>query len=329
MNVALVSLCTVNGGLNPIGVLCLAAWIKKLRPHDSITILEATRCDLLSEILRLKFDVIGLSAMTLEYEDATQLAKKIRMESSARIILGGVHISLMPESFRRQFDVGVIGEGERTLCDLLDAIEDGTTFDHINGIVFFIGDNLIIKSRRAPISLEDYPPLPWELLPTSYWKHRALGLFGNFGREAEIITTRGCPFRCVFCATTQFWRSVRSFSAEWIIRELKTLSRFGINHVQVVDDLFTIRRSQLRQLVHAIKQNGLHRTMTFALNSKADLLDDEMCRLLKEMNCTVIGFGFESGSDRVLKMLKGQSASVESNRKAIKLCVAHGLHAVG
>lgn len=328
MKIALVSLCTINGGLNPIGILYLASWIKAFRPQHQIDILEITKCDLSSAVREGGYDFVGISAMTLEYETATRLAKELE-PLQIPIVVGGVHITLMPESLRSCFTLGVVGEGEETLCELLDAYENRSSFKCISGIVFTESGKLCRTVERKPIDLHKYPRLCWDMLPSSYWTRRPLGLFGEFGIEAEIITTRGCPFRCSFCASTQFFGRVRTFSPQWVVRELVALQRFGVTHVQVVDDLFTVNKRHLREMVETIRANAIHRHMTFALNSKASVIDDEICTLLLQMNAPIVGFGFESGNDRVLKMLKSDSSSVQANKDAITLCVKYGLAPLG
>src|SRR5579862_4413515 len=125
MKIALVSVRKFDPCF-PISLLCLHAYLKQRQPHHTIEIVDAAFEDPLNRILKGRYDLIGIGAMTGDYETATRLAKAIREQRPVPIILGGTHISKLPESFRDCFDVGVMGEGEEPLCELVSLYEKMT-----------------------------------------------------------------------------------------------------------------------------------------------------------------------------------------------------------
>jgi anaerobic magnesium-protoporphyrin IX monomethyl ester cyclase len=336
MRIGLVYLSADNGGIFPVGLMSLAALLKRRFPQHQVEIVDSSFEDPYERITASKYDLIGLSSMTIEYEGATRLAKRLKEAIATPLIIGGVHVSTLPNSLRACFDVGVVGEGEETCCDVVSLYEAGTKpspslLRTIPGLAFRDSGKVCVTPKRGLVGdLDSLPPLDYSLIDPRYFRFRALGAWGEYGREAILLTSRGCPYRCAFCSTSLFWDKVRYFSVPWVIGQIKTLvNDHGVDHIQVFDDLFTVHKKRLQAIAAEFRKEGLQRKVRLACQSRANLVDDELCEILKSMNVTIVSFGFESGNERMLRYLKCDSVTVEQNQKAIRTCVKHGLKVVG
>jgi len=254
------------------------------------------------------YDLVGISAMTKNYTKAIQLAHQIKERKNIPVVIGGVHISTLPESINPIFSGAIIGEGEKSFLQYL-------------------------KTQKIPIpppismSYIDRLPLPdWDLVDQRYFEEAPNTTFGECGVEGVILTSRGCPYKCVFCSTQKFWgNKVKFHSAEYVEKLVLDLKWRGVTHIQIWDDLFTINRKRLKELVPPLKKTGIK----FNCQPRTDLIDDELCEMLVEMGVRTCIFGFESGSNKMLGYLKNNTTTVSDNYNAIKLCRKHGLGVQG
>lgn len=292
----------------PMGLLFLAAWLKRHAPQWTVRIVDANWEDPLDVLLREPWDVCGITAMTGQYENASKLAKFLRAAHLGPVLIGGVHISTCPTAMRPEFDAAFYGEGEMKLAA------------YLNGQ----------PSPAGIVSLQDYPDLDYSLLDNRYFVRRPIRAWQDSVVEAMLITSRGCPYSCRFCSTTQFWQKYRPHETEWVIRQLRHLAGLGVTHVQIYDDLFALSHQRLKELAEAFEREGLHRVIKgMSGMSRANLIDDEMCDYLRRLNFRRISFGFESGSDRVLRYLKRTGASMAINKRAMLTARRNKLACVG
>jgi radical SAM superfamily enzyme YgiQ (UPF0313 family) len=233
------------------------------------------------------------------------------------------------------FDLGVIGEGEITFFEIVKSLLKNGRLDYddlesVDGLIFF-KDGLIHKTKpRQSVMPLDSVPLPAiDLLNKDYFKHAMLTTFGEFGRHGVLLTSRGCPYDCVFCSTSLFWDKIRFHSPEYVMKQIAELvNDYGVTHIQIWDDLFVANKKRFKEIVHLFEKSDLKGRVQFNCQPRVNLINDEICDLLKRMDCNLVLFGFESGSDRMLSYLKG-NLPLEQNKRAIKTCVRHGLKVQG
>jgi len=304
---ALVSLTKLG---QPTGVVYLGSWVQRKLPDWSVRVIDANHEDPETVLTREAFDVIGFSAMTIYYEQAHRLASELkRRKVQAPILLGGVHISTCPASARPEFDVLIPGEAEHRLVDYLSGR---------------------LPTSEEKVWLADYPDLDLSLYHPGSWKPKLLRHWHDVVVEGTLLTSRGCPFRCRFCSTAQFWTRYRDHTPEWVIRQMQALGEKGVDRLAIFDDLFTVNKARLRAIAEGFEREGLHRVIKgAAIQGRADVTDDETCEYLRRMNVTYVGFGVESGNDRVLKYLKKSKASVARNNEAIATCHRQGIKCGG
>ena len=245
-------------------------------------------------------------------------------------ILGGAHVSAIPERTLTAFpsiDFGVVGEGEISLIDLLARLESGISVTDVAGLVYR-QDGHIVANPRAPY-IDDLDALPqpaWDLLPE--YPHRFRPTMFSYPRTpvATLITSRGCPFTCTFCDRSTSGRKGRMHSVESVLRLCQMLVDRGARHINFLDDLFTVRKQRVIDLCHAFIERGF--TFSWSCNSHPNLLDEDDLRLMKRAGCWQIAYGIESGSQRVLDVVK-REVRIDRMRETLRMTRAAGIRAKG
>lgn len=295
-----------------IGLYYLASYIEKYEPETRVKVFKTPE-----EVIKAKPDIIGISAVTENMSVAIDWAGKIREKTGAPILLGGNHISALPHMLPEIFDVGIIGEGEETLLELVKLIKNEPDWrkklPEVVGICFHQGGEVEITPQRPLIE-------PIEKIP---YPRRDAGLWGTFH---YMFTSRGCPYHCTFCSPCKIWRRYRAFPAKYVIGEMNSIFRnFIPSYIHFFDDLFIGDRERIKKLSKMVRKRGFHRAVSFGGHIRANLIDDEICMDLRRMNFVSGAFGAETGSDKILKFLKTGSTTVEMNQKAIDTCIKHGI----
>jgi len=332
MKLALISL-SCDKRDPPLGLLSIATYLKEIGNFSDIIIIDKNFDNVFAKILEIKPDIIGISAVTIHYYEAIELAKKIKNCLDIPIIIGGVHISTLPSSLKKCFDIGIVGEGEQTMLELLKLFEkkgfSKEKLKKINGLTFYDKKRLIITKPREPIKFLDDIPIPdRSFLDKEYFK-KIRHYDGSYGVLASIITSRGCPFRCAFCSTSKFWKTIRYNSAKRIMEEIKYLKeKYNVIRIDGMDDLFTINRPRLKEFAKAFEKEN-YKDIYFSCTAHAGTIDEELCKLLKRINVKWLGFGFESGSEKMLTYLKNGTLRIEQIKKAIELCDKYNIYVTG
>lgn len=312
------------------GLISLAAYLREKFPNLELGIMEGMNPR--KELLKFRPDIVGFTSDTFAYTKTLKQAKILKKKIKSPFIIGGVHITAMPESLDPVFDLGVIGEGEVTFGELLELFMEKreflkTSFHKIKGLVFYNGRERIKTERRELIKDIDELPYPArDLVPMEeYYLRNQINLFG-VKRMATIMTSRGCPYNCVFCGSPVQWGRVRFHTPERVVREIELLlEKYKIDGIMFWDDLFIAPEARIEKMAAMIKKKGLAKKITFFGYARANLINEKICKTLKEMNVKRLIFGLESGSEKILGYLKNNSVSVADNKRAVRLCRKYGI----
>jgi len=340
IKIALVSLQQDAERVPPVGLIYIATYLKEKLgiEKNNIKIFDKNFDDNIeNKVKEFNPDILGLSAMTVQYTEVINFSKKIKLYNrKTKIILGGVHISSLPESLDKCFDLAVIGEGELTFLELIKLYLKKEKFSKpdlkkIKSIIFWDNEKLIQTPIRLPIDLDILPFPDFSFVSRRYFEAEEIPGIASTGIKTYIITSRGCPYRCVFCSTSRFWKNVRFHSAEYVARLVKkAIDEYNANFIKVMDDLFTVSVSRLLEIKKEFdKLRILEKIKGVECQPRANLINDEMCEAMKQLKIKTINFGFESGSEKVLKYLKQGSVTVQDNKKAILLCKKYGFKVYG
>ncbi|MDO8623483.1 MAG: radical SAM protein [archaeon] len=317
----------------PLGLAYLASYIKKNYPSVEIKILDqVSKKQILKKIKKDKPDVVGISAVSENWVSVKEMAKEIKsLHENTKIIIGGVHVTTQPFCFEKSvFDYGILGEGEIPFTKLLHLIdsknENPKELKKIKGLLFRDNGKIINTGIAEQIqNLDDIPSPDLELLNMKYYSLPSIS--AGFKRSMIVLTSRGCPYNCKFCSSSCFWdRKIRFFSAERVVKEIEFLYKtYGFNKISIGDDLFSINEKRLEEIIKGLREKDLLGKIEFTCGGRANLFTDKMARLLKELGIISVAFGFESGSNKVLTWLKGESVDVSMNKKAADLCKKYGI----
>lgn len=273
-------------------------------------------------IISEKPDIVGLSSMTANRTSSFKLAsltKKINPD--IKVILGGVHPTIMYEQILKKIPIDfiVIGEGEETMLELVDLIEkkkDISKFKDVKGIAFKLKGEIIKTEARPFIKDLDTLPIPNHL----YFKDRILK-----EKLFYLNVSRGCPFACTFCSSSIHWgRVVRRRSPKKVIEELKLLKKQfpEINHVNFNDDEFLVNHKWVKEFCHLLKKENLN--IEWVCGARVTSINDEIIKLIKSAGCQRISLGLESGSPKMLKYMNKQ-ITLEQTKKAFDICKRNGM----
>ncbi len=265
--------------------------------------------------------IVGLSCVTPVAEDGFKIAKAIKEKfSGIYIVMGGVHATIDPENSLAKpgIDAVCIGEGEYTMCELVDTLGKRGNLENVKGI-YFKKHGRVYKNlpREVETDLDRLPFPAFHLLkdPKKYAPPDAHAL-----PAFPLITSRGCPGRCTYCCTKQILgRRFRMRSPENIMEELDLLvAKFGAKEVHFLDDSLATNKKWLLELSRALKNRNYPLSFETSNGIRADSVDEEILTALREIGINSIGFGVESGSDDILKEIK-KGISKTQVRKAMKL----------
>ncbi len=317
-----------------MGVLILAA-VARQRGYDVHLIdakAQGTQLDEVGErIVALRPDYLGLSATTISVNNAARIAARVKRRIPGVVsVLGGAHVSAIPERTLEAFpsiDFGVVGEGEVSLFELLDRLQAGESHDDVPGLAYRT-DGTVRANPRAPYidDLDSLPEPAWDLLPN--FPHGFQPSLLGYPRTpvATLITSRGCPFSCTFCDRSTSGRIGRMHSVETVVDLCRKLAGLGTRHIMFLDDLFTVRRDRVVELCNAFIREGFD--FSWSCNSHPNLLDFDTMKLMKRAGCWQIAYGVESGSQRVLDVVK-REVKLPRLHETLRMTQAAGIRTRG
>jgi anaerobic magnesium-protoporphyrin IX monomethyl ester cyclase len=313
-----------------LGLLYVAAAVKNI-PGINIRIIDANADELSMEdmedlIVKESPDMVGFSVLTFNLLNCRELSKIVRKcNPQTKICFGGWHPTLYPqETLAFDFvDLIVIGEGEWTFRDLVKIYEENKSpseeaLSKIEGLGYKLADgHIIINSPRAVVKNLDDLPLPaYDLVDTTKYSH----LLACSGQAVNIMTSRGCPHRCVFC---DLRRTMYRYRAPVnILDEIRFWVERGIKEFFIQDDNFTINRKKTIEFCRLLTDANLN--IKYKISSRVDCIDDEICQYLKDSGCYRIYFGVESGSQKVLDYLE-KGITIQQIKKAFQAAHTHDI----
>jgi len=297
----------------PLGLAYIAAC---LRNEHEVRILDLPKFGRSIPLFRRKLeefspDVVGFQCYSVETKDTHSLVKIVKDTlPKAVIVIGGPHPTLCPEKTMKAMagaaDFLIRGEAERSFPSLLRSMGDKSRYAGIPGIVYYDGGELKINQPELISDLDSLPLPAWDLIKPQEYPPAQHGAFFKQFPIAPIITTRGCPFSCVFCsAPILSGRNIRKRSALSVIKEIRYLhEKLGIREIHIVDDNFTLDRKHAMGILNAIVKSRLPVSIAFPNGVRLNTLDAELLELMKKAGAYLISVGVESGSDLTLKRMK-------------------------
>jgi anaerobic magnesium-protoporphyrin IX monomethyl ester cyclase len=308
----------------PVLGLSYIAAVAEQAGHD-VRILDAyfhswSEAELADRVLACQPDVVGFTAMTHEVKAAGRIAAHVKERSKAVTVVGGCHVTALPERTLAEFapfDYGVCGEGERTFLELLEHVGRGTAGEPADtkGLVYRTAGGVRANEPRPLLTPAELDALPLPAFHHYYGDDsRALA-----GKDAEyvIFSGRGCPFGCAFCMRV-LGQKVRRRSARSTCCEMEAaVARYGVHTFDFEDDVMLVDNKGTRDLLRMMIDTGLASRVRWSGMVHATFVTPDLVALAKQAGCYRIWMGVESGDDRVLKAIN-KGITVEQVREAVK-----------
>lgn len=263
-------------------------------------------------------EVVGITGYSSQYTAMKEAANTSKRFGST-VVVGGIHSSAYPEyvlSDCASIDFVVKGEGEYSFPELL-------TRSSPVGIPGVYYRNSGRTKSRSPELIEDLDtlPYPWSVLnPSDYCSYKPAGMVTRYSTIASILSSRGCPYGCSFCcASVVLGKKIRLRSASNILDEMELLVKsLGIKEIQIIDDNFSFYPEHVISVCEGIRDRHLKFSWTLTNGIRADRIDEDVLKVMKEAGCYYFAIGIESGSKRILKTISKELSleSVESTTKA-------------
>lgn len=295
-----------RGHSPPLGLLHLAGYLEQHADHE-VEILD-TQAEELSfpgiaaRVREARPDVVGISAMTQTLVDVVRMIEIVEAAApQAKVVLGGPHVHLFPDETIQLpgVDFLVLGEGEQIFAQLLESIDDPDALSEIPGLFFQRGEEIVDTGRPALIRDLDALPFPARHL-TDVTRYDSV--LAPRHPVTTMFTSRGCPHVCSFCDRPHLGKKFRARSAPNVVDEMQQCVEMGVSEFLIYDDTFTIRRERVIQICEEILARGLD--VGFDVRSRVDTVDPEMLRLLARAGCRGLHYGVESGTEKILEVLR-------------------------
>ncbi len=319
----------------PIGLLYIASYLKA-RKYGNIHVLDGysfgydpSRVE--ERLKAWRPNIIGISSVTINFHDALALARLCKdVLKEAVIVIGGMHASARPlDAFEEPaVDVVGVGEGEEIFYRVCEALKNGGDLSGVKGICYRNGDG-IRENPPAPLLHDlDRIPFPDHSLLPPISRYNPYPHWGDGGLFSTIITSRGCPYGCIFCSISRIQgRRYRGRSPENVLEELRTLNReYGVDHFSLRDGTVGVDKKRLKKICYLIIEEGLKIKWNCNLTIREGG-DSALLLLMKKAGCRGIQFGIESGDSTLIREIK--KISLKEVKRTIDLTSETGIEPHG
>ena len=311
----------------PLGLLYIASYFEKYSLNkNSIHILDAQVEELnydekfKNKIQEINPDIVGITTMTFTLIDVIKTIKLIKeiennLNKKIIIILGGPHPSIFPDETINLPNVNYVvrGEGEIPFLKLIECIQNKNDLKTVKGILYKQGKDIINTGTEDFI--EDLNSLPFpdrSLVPIEKYN----SIFAGNRIVTTMFTSRGCPYKCLFCDRPHLGKRFRARSAKNVVTEMEECKKMGIDEILIYDDTFTVEKQRVLDICDEIIKRNLK--IIWDIRARVNTIDEEIVKKLKQAGCARIHFGVEAGTEKILKILN-KGITIEQIKTAFKL----------
>jgi len=298
----------------PLGLAYISSVLKK-NGYD-VNVFDYSICRynsdrFINDIKKINPEFIGFTVYTYSYRAIKTMISLLRRElPRTKIIIGGPHVSALPVFSLEDLnaDFSIIGEAEFIILDLIKRIESGRqSFDDLKGIAFWKDNKPVLNPGCNLIyNLDELPYPAWELFPPEKYTDIGGQVFFKDRPIGAVITSRGCPHHCSFCASHVIHgRNFRRRSPKKVVDEIEILIKhYGIKEMVFYDDTFSELPDHALGICEEIIKRKLHISWRTEVGLRLDTLDEKLIKTFKASGCYLLGFGIESINNQVLAMAK-------------------------
>lgn len=312
----------------PIGLTYIASYLRSKNIEVKIFDSQIETEPIQPVVRDFDPDIIGITCVTFLVHSTIELAKLLKAEFPDKVIIvGGIHPSIRPQDLlvEKPIDYVAVGEGEITMYEFAQAIDSGRDPAAVPGIMCMrAGGTVAGPVREFVKNLDDLPsPDINDLMKERYTVSPDMKTGDKVG---VIITSRGCPFNCIFCANRLLSKGrYRTHSVERVCSEVETLvGECNITQLFVFDDNFAVDRKRAKELCREFVRRGFHTKFSWWAEARVDCIDEELLSLMAQSNCKIISYGLESGNQRLLDLIN-KKITLEQIKKAVDMTKKFGI----
>jgi radical SAM superfamily enzyme YgiQ (UPF0313 family) len=264
-------------------------------------------------------DVVGVTSVTMNFKDAICIIKDVKkFDADILTIMGGPHVTFCGDETLATYpelDVVVLGEGEGTVVELAEIIQNHADLKYIKGILYRNGSEIQATPMREYIDLDRLPTPLRHLLP--------LGRYKALGMPISMTTSRGCPYQCIFCVGRKMGGArVRFRNPVKVVDELEYLNTLNFHQINIADDLFTANKNHCLAVCDEIIRRNLR--IKWTSFARVDTVFPEILFKMRSAGCNAVSFGIESANPEILKKIK-KGITIKQVIAAIELCTHVGI----
>ncbi len=284
------------------GIAYLSSFLKSKGVHVDLYDERMDGPDRLVELLRNNYDLVGVTSFSYSLPHVYSLIDRIKLHTKAPVVIGGPHVSVSHLKVMKDtaVDFAIKNEGEFTSLELLEAMKSPKPdFAAVQGLLWRKGSEAIENEERTLIqNLEDMPYPDYESFGLERYPCAKV-------KAIPLITQRGCPYKCTFCSVPlTMGGGFRSRSAQDSVKEIAHWYNKGWRHFQINDDVFNLNPQRVMDICRLILERKLDITWELWNGMRVNGVTEELLDLMKRSGCRLVNFGCESGSPRVLKVIK-------------------------
>lgn len=315
------------GIIPPLSLTYVAAVLEKAGCMVELidaSALNLTKDQVVDRLNEFSPDFLGFTSTTIDFRHTLEWMNYIKKKTNFPVIIGGIHMSVYPKETltHRAVDYGVIGEAEETLPQLLEYLVSKKELNSVKGICYRENNRIVVTEKRPPTQDLDSCPFPARhLIPNE----RYYSLISKKKNFTAMLTSRGCPYKCIFCDNQTILYRYRSPKS--VVDEMEECHNiFKINEIDIFDALFSVDPNRVVEICREIKRRKLE--VDWSFRTRVDLVTADMLSELKEAGCIRIYYGIESGDTTILKDIN-KKINIETIKKAINLTKEKGIDTFG
>jgi radical SAM superfamily enzyme YgiQ (UPF0313 family) len=312
-----------EGPSPPLGIAFLGAALEKAGVEVQVAdfVVNPYSFSFLEEILkRFQPQFVGITSVTMTFNTAAEIVKDIKkIDPNIVTVMGGPHVSFCAEETMNLFpeiDIIVKGEGDESVVELTRAMENGRKWNQVEGILYRNSGGIHNTGPRKKLADVNSLPVPARhLLPLG--RYRALNM------PISMTTSRGCPFKCIFCVGRKMvGAKVRYRNAKSVVDELEYLFTLGFPQINIADDLFTANKKHCTDICNEILARGLK--IKWSSFARVDTVSRDVLSKMKEAGCDAVSFGIETANADILKTIK-KGITIKQVIEAVQMCIDTGV----
>lgn len=286
-----------------VGIAYLTAVLKRHGVEVKIADMRLDDESYLADTLRnFSPDLVGITTYSQFYQNAYKIIEIVKALGDYPVVIGGPHVSAILGKVLEETkaDFAVKREGEYTCLELLEAIEKGNkSLNRIEGLIWRDGEKIVENPDRPFIQNLDLLPFP------AYEDFELKRYLWHDLKRLPLLTSRGCPYSCIYCSIKlSHGRKFRARSPENVVDEMEYWHERGWTTFSINDDCFTFDKGRAKRICDLIVERNLKIRYTLYNGIRADRVDEELLRKMKQSGCVLVQYGLESGNDQVLKTIK-------------------------